>query len=192
MFKRIQVWEISLVEDIFEKFSQWTQKWVGLDCFFWATLVRVVQSLVGAVLTAICVQEKGFMIPTVIPMLTIITFLRNLVDISFNIASIKMRAYTDARQSRKNRILIEDSAIRSAVALAILILIPAMGIKVLATRTVETVPVLISLMFVMEYTSLAFMSCTPLPSGKSKFKQWMTRVGESIQQSLVPGLPTPT
>lgn len=191
MFEKIQAWEISLVERLFERFSRWTQKWVGLDCFFWAMCTVIIEIIVLTAMFVEYIKDKDF-ISTFLTIFTILTILRNIGYMTVNIPTDRANCYTDISQLRKNRLLIKGSALRSKVFL-IQALIPILCLRPIAIGKIELIFVLIVLLLASEYILLAFTACTPLPPKQSKLKQGATWLSKLIQKGVTSGgLPVPT
>ena len=176
MFEKIQDWEISLIENVFEKFSQWTQKWVGLDCFFWAKST----ALIGVATTIMMLTESSFF------------FFSSLASSVMALCALS-GVYEVERQNRRGQV----SGLRNnelfggyykRLMSIFMLLLSSSFIPLM-----KEVPVIIfSVLWASQYCTYAFIACTPLPPGQSKLSKRLAILGSAIQQAFAPGnLPSP-
>lgn len=192
MFKNFRDWEISLIERAFERFSQWTQKWVGMDCFSWAKVITIMALLASATLVCISIMEKSI----IMPILWMIVFAGDARNLASTIPEAKATCYAGLMKGLRSPFLITLSKQRLRMMRLTLLTVPilTMGITTAPNKLLS-----LSMMFIVtcatNYPQLAFMSCTPLPPGKSKLRKGMKRVHGAIKDALTPGdegVPVPT
>jgi hypothetical protein len=191
MFENFRDWEISLVERVFERFSQWTQKWVGLDCFFWAKVITIMALMATTTLVCISIMEKSI----IMPICWMIVFAGDFLTLTHTIPQTKEVCYAGLVKGLRSPFLITLSEQRLKMMRLTLLLAPILMMS-MATALSKWLP--LSMMFIAtcgtNYPQLAFVSCTPLPPGKSKLRKGSGRLVEAIKQALAPdqeGMPVP-
>jgi hypothetical protein len=193
MYEKIKRFEISLVECVFERICQWIQKWVGLDCFFWAKVFSVTGVCMTSVLLWMAVLDQY----TIMVFLWGISLVANILDVVIYIPEAKSTCYSDLRQSRKNKLLVIESAVRTRALLVSLLVVSLISPVVIGKfgngLIVSSLLVAINY-FSAFYLSPALQACTPLHPGHSKLRRGIKKLDDAIRRALTPsegGLPAP-
>ena len=164
---------MQLLEGGFEKFSRFTQKWVGLDCFFWAMICTII-SMFFHIGIAAATHSK----PILCLLFTYAAFKE--VTKIFLIPKIKRRAYQALAQGFENELKVSMSATRTySLKVKMFYIIPGICIC-FGLYGINTMTLFFLLILFHDYPPAAFNSCTPLPSGESKVKKMLKRLRQAI------------
>jgi hypothetical protein len=175
MLEKLEPLEIKIVEKVFERFSHWTERWFGLNCFFWAYICNFIVTcrLIFDIYIAWNERKWGE---------TAIQIISSILVFAFNLITIK-RAKKSVSQTNtivfKNPYLLLASSSRVIFLMFILLTSINAYIKHVYPWT--------AFFFSCVYMLWAFAACTPLPPRKSKLRKIIESLGESAKSMLSPG-----
>lgn len=181
MSKKFKELEISLVTRVFERFSHWTEKWFGLDCFFLAkVLVLISVMLTGFSLLGFVSLKEHF---------GSIGMFMMLVSYSSTLQEIDLARNEGSKQSEsamRNHRLVSKAQLR-CILLTMTFLLVLFSYHMLFTPNKHTPQIrnvlatCLCAVFLLAYCFEAFIACTPLRPGKSK----MRRLWEKFKSKLI-------
>lgn len=170
-----------LLERAFERFSHFTQKWVGVDCFFWS---GVSHSLSALFLLFLSQASPGI----IIPFLFAYEAMKDLTSI-YNLPKVREKIYRDLSKGYENRLkMLLQKTRTSVLKFKIFFMTPLVCVAFILFG-VNIVTLFFLLNYFQGYLPLAFKSCTPLSPRESEVKKGIRKIGQAL--SWEPSGPLP-
>ncbi len=150
-----------LLENVFEKFSHFTQRWVdGLDCFFWASTCSLLSMIFLTLMTIFSTMSKMFIV-TLIPLWLLVM---EWEFYSHTIPAIRREMH----QNNENLNYFKKAFSKVRIfnlKIYLMTNVPALSLSVFY---LQDIPIFMVLVIFYQYPTVSFVSCTPLPPGSSR------------------------
>lgn len=176
MVSQLKEFEILLVEHVFEKFSRWTQKWFGLDCFLWATIT---QTMIAQGIGLHVVRERlDFLSGLIWTTLSTMNFFCAIKN-SYRRGMV----YRELLQMMRNHLLFTENNYRTIILTGLLAQALFLGSGYILSSEIElnhVIPILLMTSF--SYLGNVFTACTPLPPGPSKLRKGINNLKSKLAE----------
>lgn len=176
--------ELAIITEVFERFSRWTQKLLGIDCFVLAWITAVISLFCSVILFV-----AGIIVLNPVAIIIAAIGIQIQIKLLLQIPETRKKCYDQLSKGYANREFADQGARR----LLSLLIAAAFTWMVIAAElsNANKFPFLFRLIADLilllsvggDYLVTAFLSCTPLPPGPSKLR----KVWESLKSKSILG-----